>query len=304
MSYSGKVVLGDSVDKLMLQTRISSIQDQFTAHWEENTEFFRNTETRVIKSVNNWLEKTFNGWGLHFVHWPFEIEDVENGVQINGDRCHTEKFILGFKNVDSNFSLKFSFYEVSYELDLRPFEMLEFRNMNVKLDLDKLESGESFDLLMMQSKVKELLEFLDKNFSYFKSLLQEEFDRIKFRTVVYSNEVVRMLEQHDKDVQALRSIEMSDKIQEFQKACEKEVEFDSPRRLKISSKTTIIAKAIRVQRIHFNHKYVAIEVKELELGLKEKVSFVTKSYEKVFIKTLFGFDLTQPENLKLLSSDF
>ena len=44
-----------------------------------------------------------------------------------------------------------------------------------------------------------------------------------------------------------------------------------------------------------------IEVEELELS--KELGFKKKKYERVFIKTLFGFDLTNSETLKLLAND-
>lgn len=304
MSNSGKVVLGESVDKLMIQSEINSFQDQVSAHWKEYAEFFKGTNQRLVQSFENWIDKFFEAWDLRSVAWPFEVEDVENGVQISGNRCHSESFGLRFRNTDTYIDIELTFDELSFEKGLEAFEELRFDSLNMNLVIHRLSDEWDFNKITHDSKVNEFLAFLEKNFDYFKSLLKAEFDRVNNKCVLYSNEVLSMLDRYNQQKQALEDLETKERIKEFFEACEKEVVFHIPRRLRISSKTTIIAKAIRIQRIHSNHKYVAIDVKELELGLEEKVSYRTKSYEKVFIKTLFGFDLTQRENFKLLSNDF
>ena len=98
-------------------------------------------------------------------------------------------------------------------------------------------------------------------------------------------------------------IERFERIEEFFKACNEVFYFDEPRRIRIKANTTVIGKSIRVLNIHGNQKYVDVVVDELDLGLNDKISYKSNTYNRVVIKTLFGFDLTTKVSLKLLSND-
>ena len=303
MSYDGRVVLGESVDKLLIQSQINSFGDLVHDHWIKYSEHFKKSEERLTKSLNDWLFNFFGEWELRDLNWLYEINDIENGAELCGNRCHGERFSFTFRNTDVYSEIILSFTDLSSEMGLEPFSQLEFESIQIEVKIYRLHSDTLFADIMDLSKTNDFVEFLKLNFESFKKSLVDEYTELDQKCIQYSDDVERMLERYNRSRDRLGEIERFERIEEFFKACNEVLYFDEPRRIRIKANTTVIGKSIRVLHIHGNQKYVDVVVDELDLGLNDKISYKSNTYNRVVIKTLFGFDLTTKESLKLLSND-
>ena len=303
MSYDGRVVLGESVDKLLIQSQINSFGDLVHDHWIKYSEHFKKSEERLTKSLNDWLFNFFGEWELRDLNWLYEISDIENGAELCGNRCHGERFSFTFRNTDVYSEIILSFTDLSSEMGLAPFSQLEFESIQIEVKIYRLHSDTLFADIMDLSKTNDFVEFLKLNFESFKKSLVDEYTELYQKCIQYTDDVERMLERYNRSRDRLGEIERFERIEEFFKACNEVLYFDEPRRIRIKANTTVIGKSIRVLHIHGNQKYVDVVVDELDLGLNDKISYKSNTYNRVVIKTLFGFDLTTKESLKLLSND-
>ena len=303
MSYDGRVVLGESVDKLLIQSQINSFGDLVHDHWIKYSEYFKKSEERLTKSLNAWLFNFFGEWELRDLNWLYEINDIENGAELCGNRCHGERFSFTFRNTDVYSEIILSFTDLSSEMGLEPFSQLEFESIQIEVKIYRLHSDTLFADIMDLSKTNDFVEFLKLNFESFKKSLVDEYTELDQKCIQYSDDVERMLERYNRFRYRLGEIERFERIEEFFKACNEVLYFDEPRRIRIKANTTVIGKSIRVLNIHGNQKYVDVVVDELDLGLNDKISYKSNTYNRVVIKTLFGFDLTTKVSLKLLSND-
>ena len=303
MSYDGRVVLGESVDKLLIQSQINSFGDLVHDHWIKYSEHFKKSEERLTKSLNDWLFNFFGEWELRDLNWLYEINDIENGAELCGNRCHGERFSFTFRNTDVYSEIILSFTDLSSEMGLEPFSQLEFESIQIEVKIYRLHSDTLFADIMDLSKTNDFVEFLKLNFESFKKSLVDEYTELDQKCIQYSDDVERMLERYNRSRDRLGEIERFERIEEFFQACNEVLYFDEPRRIRIKVNTTVIGKSIRVLHIHGNQKYVDVVVDELDLGLNNKISYKSNTYNRVVIKTLFGFDLTTKESLKLLSND-
>ena len=303
MSYDGRVVLGESVDKLLIQSQINSFGDLVHDHWMKYSEHFKKSEERLTKSLNAWLFNFFGEWELRDLNWLYEINDIENGAELCGNRCHGERFSFTFRNTDVYSEIILSFTDLSSEMGLEPFSQLEFESIQIEVKIYRLHSDTLFADIMDLSKTNDFVEFLKLNFESFKKSLVDEYTELDQNCIQYSDDVERMLEGYNRSRDRLGEIERFERIEEFFQACNEVLYFDEPRRIRIKANTTVIGKSIRVLHIHGNQKYVDVVVDELDLGLNDKISYKSNTYNRVVIKTLFGFDLTTKESLKLLSND-
>ncbi len=291
------------VDKILVQSKIDSIHDLVYNLWQEYSEYFSNSEKRIKHSLNNWILEFFEDWELTDLHWPYEITDIENGAEISGYRCHTERFNFSFQNNKLQNKISFSFTEHSSEWGIEPFQDLAFESMQIGIEIDSLSAEWSFEDIMLLSKTNDFIGFFNQNLETFRKILIDEYKFLERKCAEYGDDAEKLLENHFQSTKKLQEIERREKIQEFFKACNSELYFNPPRRIRITSNTTKIVKAIKVLRVHGNMKYIDVLLEELELGLLDEISFKSKSYKRVFIKTMFGFDLTNEESLQLLTND-
>lgn len=304
MSYSGKVVLGDSVDKLLLQSQIDSFEQIMSSCWEPYSTFFNQVERRLKKTINDWISPIMGEWVLQKVTWPISVEIAkDDSIYVSGEECHGKHFLFVFTNPEYAFKISLKFKDYSLEQDLEAFHNLEFEQFIFEIRFAYLDQDVSFFEVTSMVRLHEFIDFLSKNFDHLKGLFQECVLESKQKCDQWNSESQMMLAKHHTHINQLKEFEVRTKIQQFLNACNRTVEFEIPQRLRLSFKKAVIAKSVKVLKVYTNHRQVDVEIEELDLGLKEKVRYSKKVYNKVLIKTLFEFDLTQSENLKLVSND-
>lgn len=301
MSYSGKVVLGESVDKLLLQSQVESFNELAQANWKKYSNFFNSLEDRLIKSINDWASKFYEEWELVKVQWPIRVdEDDEGKLYVSGDKCHATPFEFKYVSYETHVAFILRFTDLSLEQGLEAFHNLEFEQVSFDIRVSYMDDSTSFDNELHKSKISEFIEFLKKNFEYFKDLLRDCAKETQRESTSYNHSVENMTERLHAAIDALKDLEKKEKIDEFLTACNGRVDFEIPRKLVLSSKNTAIAKSMRIYRVHANRKFVDVEIEELEFT--QPVTYTMKMHKRVMVKTLFGFDLTKSETLKLIGN--
>ena len=72
----------------------------------------KKSEERLTKSLNDWLFNFFGEWELRDLNWLYEINDIENGAELCGNRCHGERFSFTFRNTDVYSEIILSFTDL------------------------------------------------------------------------------------------------------------------------------------------------------------------------------------------------
>jgi len=209
MSYDGRVVLGESVDKLLIQSQINSFGDLVHDHWIKYSEHFKKSEERLTKSLNAWLFNFFGEWELRDLNWLYEINDIENGAELCGNRCHGERFSFTFRNTDVYSEIILSFTDLSSEMGLEPFSQLEFESIQIEVKIYRLHSDTLFADIMDLSKTNDFVEFLKLNFESFKKSLVDEYTELDQKCIQYSDDVDVLYEALLAKNERLRSLESS-----------------------------------------------------------------------------------------------
>lgn len=302
MYYNKKVISSEVADKLKVQSEIDSISDQVSNHWNLYSNYFRQSESRLTQSLNKVIDEFIEDWNVTNIHWPFEVMNIENGIEISGHKCFNEEFQFTFGNSEHYCDIIFRFSDLSYESGKNAFEDLDFELMRIEVSLTGLYPGMSFDAMMRLIKTNDFIEHIKNNFDSFRGALTEEFLRMKQKCDVYAEEVRVMLDRHMECIETLLNFERAEKMKEFILACNELVIYETPRWIRISHKNSVIAKSIKIERVHQNYRYVDVKIEEMVLGASETTVFRFKSYQKVLINTLFGFNLSQEENLNLLAN--
>ena len=303
MSYSGKVVFGESVDKLLLQAQIDSFDQIVQENWKEYSDFFKGLETRLKNSINKWCSKFFEEWEVTKITWPIGIEEDNEGKWfVSANECHANFFEFKFVNYETHVGFVLKFKDLSLEHGLEAFQNLEFEQLIFEIWVSYMDDETSFDQALYHAKIAGFIEFLKKNFDYFKQYLQDCARESELKSRAYNNDVEAITARLHSAIDSLKFLEKKEQIQRFFNALSNTVTYDEPKTLRLSTKHSIIAKSMKIERVHANRKFVDIEVEELELS--RELGFSKKKYERVFIKTLFGFDLTNSETLKLIGNDF
>lgn len=302
MSYSGKVVLGDSAEKLLLQSQIDSFQDIVNETWKGYSNFFNGLEQRLQDTINEWSSKFFEEWELVQVKWPITVEEDNEGKwYVSASECHANSFEFKYSNYETHAAFILKFQDLSIEHGLEAFHNLDFEQLKFEVYVSYLDDSTTLDQRVHTAKLSDFVEFLRKNFDYLKGLLQDCAVAQEAKAKSWNYEVESMTENLHAAIAKVKDLEKKERIQQFFDACESTVVFEQPRNIKVSSKLSVIAKSIKIDLVHTNRKFVDLNL--LELDLTDELRFVEKTYKRVFIKTLFGFDLTQSETLKLIEND-
>ena len=302
MSYDGKVVLGESVDKLLLQSQINGFGELVKANGKEYGEFFNGIEERLQNSIYDWSSKFFEEWEVTKINWPIGIEEDDNGKNfVSSNECHDNFFEFKFVNHESSVGFFLKFNDLSLELGLEAFDLLKLEELIFEIRVSYMKESTNFDQVVHRAKLSEFIEFLKKNFDYFKALLQDCVKQTELKVKEYNHTVEKMTENLYAAIDSLKALEKQELINMFFKACREKVEFEMPRQMRVSTKAKVIAKSVSVERVHANRRFVDVEVEELDLS--EQVSYTKRLYKRVFIRTMFGFDLTDDETLKLIGND-
>ena len=243
MSYDGKVVLGESLDKLLLQAQIDGFDDLIRANWNEYSKFFNTLEERLKTSINGWLSKFFEEWGLTKIQWPIRIEEDDEGkLYISSSECHTNFFEFKFVNFEANVGFTLKFIDLSLEIGLEAFHNLEFGQLIFEIWLSYMDDETSFDQALYHSQISEFIGFLKKNFDYFKQHLQDCARETELKSKTYNNDVEDITARLHAAIDALKLLDKKEQLQSFFNALNKTDTYGEPKTLRLSTKNSIIAK--------------------------------------------------------------
>lgn len=294
MSFKGNTVYTGDVNELMLSARIESFSDVVTQLGDELVDGFTKKHERLLQRIQGFLDQQKQSFLVFDVALPLSLDkEVENGARICERELFDKHVSVEFVGLKSEARLKMHWLETSF-LEGRSFmESLKPGNVLFEVSIHGMDVEEEFAENSETSGILSLMTWIQEEFESFREIFLAEVKHLESIACKYTYDIQQALDQHYNNLRLKSKQEDERSVKRIFDCVGKKEVFEQPKLVKVATGEFLLCKSLLVNRIHQNFKYVSITLEIISTDGSVKKEMYEKTFEKVFIKTLFDVDLTK-----------